>query len=230
MNDGLLAHSMAIAEGVAYDTALSWISDQVNRMKNDLSSGKQVEIDGLGYFYKDQAGNLQFQHESNHNFLIESFGLSSFQALPIDRKEALKVVHSKAASGEDEIDVTTRPLIHKMAKYSAAAALLSIVTLTAYKMDAFRNVNFSEISMNPFKKEKNIYIPTDYDSQTFDDSEIKSNSNLESEEEVVYLDMEGLDSKLKVRLKDPIPEKEKVEVYGRYHVVGGCFWSRKKCC
>ncbi len=235
MNDGLLAHHIAVSEKIGYSDALNKIKEQVIQWKENLSKNQAIQLEGIGKFFNDQAGNLQFQYETDLNFLTASYGLNTFQSLPVDRSKKLKVAYKAEETEEEKIKVL--PVINRMAKYSVAAALLSVAMLTAYKMQWASDINLEESSMNPFKTEKSVYESVKYGDFTMNDEKESSlrKEIANSDESWIYYDaeIEGLDKKMKVILKEDkkIPISTKVEKksvaptinYGKYHVVGGCF-------
>ena len=228
MNDGLLAHYIAVKENLMYDQSMDLITNEVNRWKEELHEGRQLAFDGIGKFFLDESGNLQFQQELKTNFLSDSYGLSSFQVMPVDRSQKLKVVHkaNKEVSGEEE-NTRRLPLVSKMARYTAAAAVLSVAMLSAYKMNVFQDLTLSELSLNPFKNETGLYESHEYRNFTTEEEMPSLKEKIAGSSDAIYFydpDIPDLEKKLVVKLKDPVklPEK-KPEVVGKYHVVGGCF-------
>jgi len=226
MNDGLLAHHLAVSEKIGYSDALNKISEQVIHWKESLNSGQTIQVSGVGKFFNDQAGNLQFQYETDLNFLIASYGLNTFQSLPIDRSKNLKVAYKAEEKQEDKVKML--PVINRMAKYSVAVALLSVAMLTAYKMQWIDDINLEKISMNPFKTEKPVYKSIEYSDFTLNDKKETSlrSKVANSDKSWIYYDagIEGMDKKLKIRLKgDEKKAASPIINYGKYHVVGGCF-------
>jgi len=226
VNDGLLAHYSARSGKISYETAVENIHAEVVRWKNKLSSGEKLILEEIGEFFNDQGGNLQFNPSADINFLRDSFGLTVFQSLPVKQTEKLKIVHQKESTENrkipTEVDWT------KLAKYAAAAAVISVVSLTSIKLDLINEFAFNQIGMNPFKSESPVYKSTKHRAipdaaiQLYP-SEIHENIEKSDDTFVKYV----LDGKeLTVRLHKKIIEErtsESLVSNYAYHVVGGCF-------
>ncbi len=94
-NDGLLAQTIASAVPCSFDEAMAGINAFVNDVNSNLKSGKKVELHNLGMLTLDPEKNIGFETFPEINFLVDSFGLSSFQSMPILREgivETRKVV------------------------------------------------------------------------------------------------------------------------------------------
>lgn len=94
-NDGLLAQTIASAVPCAFDEAMNGIGVFVNELNANLKSGKKVELHNLGILSLDPEKNICFEPFPEINFLVDSFGLASFQSMPILREgvaEKRKVV------------------------------------------------------------------------------------------------------------------------------------------
>lgn len=218
-NDGLLAHHISTASNIPYATAMDQLASVVKEWESRLNSGRSLELEGVGTLFKDGSGNIQFRENTERNYLLESYGLAAFQAMPINRVS--QKIDDKPE--EKNVPVRTLPAINRMAKYSVAAAMLSVAVLSAYKLSLFEGIHLDRTSLNPFKTEKAVYDAKEYQRIGLED-EITSDTDLErSEEEVVNINLEvdGEVRELKVRLREPI-KKEKVTI-GKYHVVAGCF-------
>ncbi len=85
-NDGLLSQTIASALSCSFDEAMASISVFVSELNANLKSGKKVELHNLGMLSLDPEKNICFETFPEINFLIESFGLSSFQSMPILRE------------------------------------------------------------------------------------------------------------------------------------------------
>ena len=82
-NDGLLVKYLSTSRNISYKKALKTINDEIQFLKNELSAGKKIKIDPLGYMELSSEGNLVFYPEESINFESNSFGLTSFSKQPI---------------------------------------------------------------------------------------------------------------------------------------------------
>ena len=224
INDGLLAHYTARSGKITYKEALEEICNEVKVWKSKLTSGERLSLNDIGTFFNDQGGNLQFSPSADINFLSESYGLKVFHSLPIKKEEQLKVVYKKETS---ESIITPGFDWNKMAKYSAAAAIISVVALSTFKLNLINDLNFNQISLNPFKTEVPSYKNIKYNSLKENDS-FKIDEGLvgweSSSEKYFNYELDG--KKLTVRLHEKIETERSDKVVvsaGQFHVVGGCF-------
>lgn len=226
MNDGLLAHHIAIENGITYNEALSGISAEISVWKRDLKQGKAVFLESIGQFVNDDSGNLQFFQATEFNYLISSYGLTSFHFLPIDRKEKLKLVHSAVNERSSQ---ESRLSISRMAKYSVAAALISIAALTTYKLQVFDDLPIDKVSLSLFKTDKTVYKSVNHPSfePEFEGSETGISKKLTEELDAGFsykINIEGIDKSLTVIDKTKVEVKRSMDTsIGKFHIVGGCF-------
>lgn len=82
----LIAHRQRISLGKAKEMVAFWIDD----ICLSLSSGKEVELDGLGKFSVNTDNKLIFEQQLSQNLLLESFGLEAV-VLPV-RKKAIQPI------------------------------------------------------------------------------------------------------------------------------------------
>ena len=73
VNDGLLAHFLSQQNGSSYEVAVEDISREVASWKRELSEGRAVHLDGIGFFSNNADGRLVFDARNSENFLIESY-------------------------------------------------------------------------------------------------------------------------------------------------------------
>lgn len=83
-NDGLLTSYIAKAEHISYEQSLQLVVNFVEDLLTSLNSGTQVRIGQVGYFYT-QGDKILFQPSLNQNYLLASFGTSSFSSPVISR-------------------------------------------------------------------------------------------------------------------------------------------------
>lgn len=94
-NDGLLVNSIAAAVPCSFEEAQKEVRIFADAVQSELKNGRKVELPHLGTLSKDPEGNISFERAPDLNFLVEAFGLSSFQSLPIIREGVAPVVEEK---------------------------------------------------------------------------------------------------------------------------------------
>lgn len=86
-NDGLLAQTIATGTSCDFETAMAGITKYVEEVNGRLKGGSKVELHNLGTLSLDPERNISFEPFPEINYLIDSFGLASFQSMPIIREE-----------------------------------------------------------------------------------------------------------------------------------------------
>ncbi len=96
INDGLLASHIADYLKIDYADAIKMIESEIVNFNQTLKSKSQFQIEGLGNFTQNVAGNLIFTPEKNANFLNQSFGLA-----PVKLNQASTLKTTKIIQNED---------------------------------------------------------------------------------------------------------------------------------
>lgn len=82
-NDGLLQHSLATLLNMSYADAAREIEKFRQELVFRLRDEGSVALDQLGVFKEDTQGNWQFEADSEANFDLHSYGLTSFYLRPV---------------------------------------------------------------------------------------------------------------------------------------------------
>jgi len=230
LNDGLLAHFLARTDGIAYEQAVEMIRAESEQWKKQLRNGERLQLDSIGDFYYDHQDKLLFQADKTKNYLIDSYGLTIYQSLPINKSQKLNVVHSAKSAPASDNEKSTFAW-NKFANYSSAAAMISLIALTTFKLNLLEDVQLNTASLNPFTSETGVYHPLPYgeikDFATADESVIKTKID---DATTNFMEYPLLDKKIIVKLNNEMDEKtvEKIPaILGPYHVVAGCFGVEK---
>ena len=119
---------------------------------------------------------------------------------------------------------------NKLANYSSAAAMISLVVLTTFKLNLLDEMHLNKISLNPFISDSGIYHPLPYGASEeinpIDEVSVESKIN---DATANFIEYEVLDKKITVKLNNEVTEEsiEKAVILGPYHVVAGCFSIEK---
>lgn len=89
-NDGLLAQTIAAESSCSFDEAMAGISAFVSGISAQLANGRKAELHNIGTLSLDPEGNISFESYPEINYLVDSFGLGSFQSLPILREAVVE--------------------------------------------------------------------------------------------------------------------------------------------
>lgn len=85
-NDGLLVNAIATAVPCSFEEAQKDVNAFVTAVQQQIKQGRKVELPHLGTLSVDPEGNVSFECAPDVNFLVDAFGLSSFQSMPILRE------------------------------------------------------------------------------------------------------------------------------------------------
>jgi nucleoid DNA-binding protein len=93
-NDGLLVGTISASSIINYGDARFMVEEFVADLRKRLEKGEKVVFDNIGSFSNNQEGSLQFEPDRNANYHLDSYGLESFQCVPLEgydvRKRILK--------------------------------------------------------------------------------------------------------------------------------------------
>lgn len=114
-NDGLLINHIAECKNISYNEAKQKVENYVIRIKNDLSQLKTIPFEEIGLLFYNKNNKLQFEPKSSTNYLLDSFGLSSFQVQPIDgydyKKETSFNIHHLLKSNLAKASIIILPIL-----------------------------------------------------------------------------------------------------------------------
>ena len=91
VNDGLLAAEISRKEGVSFNEALTSIEEYVKYFNTSLSVLKYYNCVGIGRFFYNSGGKLEFEPDFAINFTSNSFGLPDFVFKPIERNNTYEM-------------------------------------------------------------------------------------------------------------------------------------------
>ena len=207
-NDGLLIAGVSEKTGVGYSTARDIVENYIEGLRKKLSKGERVYLEGIGYFQENSESKLQFEPDKDINYLLDSYGLSSFRREPVEGYDVREVISGRSSRRDPLVVAGRRRML-----WRAAVAIPFVVAMVVvpFKTDLFR----SETSLNPLAGVQ------------FEEIE-KAQENLFSE-------MPSGSRKVKAEEKptgvsgEPVEVKEELVVasQGSYHLVVGSFRSQE---
>jgi hypothetical protein len=228
-NDGLLANAIATAESISFAEATRRIAAYVESCLGALKGGKRFAIENVGTLYFDVEHNLQFEPDGAVNYLLESFGLTTFQS-PAIKRGSYQEHYEKQFVDRDPIPAKRRINIGKyVALAVAGAAVVFAAVWIPLKTDLLSNANYS--ALNPFApKEKGKYVP--YKAPVTIDTTDFSNETEDHGTGIYSLDLTGDGNTIAVASSEnavaavdttSVATSVQVSTTVAYHVVGGCF-------
>ena len=164
-NDGLLAHYISQEENITYHEANEVISAYVDDVFRKLTLGEQISIEEVGTLSMDMEKHLQFEPETNSNFLLSTFGMTSIHSPAIKREEAaMEVV--KGENNTVTKGSKKRTKLWKIIELVPAAAVLAIMIFNPRVVHTLNN-NLGNIISVPVPNEiKTTDIPKEKKNDT----------------------------------------------------------------
>jgi len=143
-NDGLLISKISQLTGVNYGDARHLVEEFVKTLSGKLARGEKVVLDHLGSFKNNVENSVQFEPDPNINYYAGSFGLESFQCIPLKEYDVRKRV-IRHIDREPAKHSTVRKNLWRAAVIIPVLVLLITVPL---KTDIFK-AKVEATSLNP---------------------------------------------------------------------------------
>mgnify|MGYP003670997260 CR=1 FL=1 len=223
-NDGLLANFISETNGISFVEARNAIDTFVSSSVNALSKGEKVTLEKVGVLFLDPEKKVQFLPSNAVNYLVDSFGMTSFKATPISRPAARERIEKEF---KERLVVVKAPSEEENKKrfgfYWAAAASLLVFMGIGYTSYKYQLNNDSPVTY--------ASIGLDFIQPTYYPSAIKSISDISFEgEEVsndtyVWKNEDGTSRTFVAELNGIAKKETSIESNKllKFHVVGGCF-------
>jgi len=155
-NDGLLAQEIATALACSFDEAAALIRTFAEECAQQLKVGRKVELKNVGTLYYDVERNLQFEPDTSVNYLVDAFGLSAFQSMPVkretytERREVRTEDRRERAKPNAEETARIRRRRRRMVAMAIAAPFLLAAIWIPVKTDFLKSGQLADL--NPFRK------------------------------------------------------------------------------
>lgn len=142
-NDGLLIGKISGTSGLNYGDARNIVEEFVSGIRKKLEGGEKVIFDNIGSFLNNHEGNIQFEPDKNANYLLNSYGLESFQMLPLEGYDVRRRI-----TRNDKDPVTHLPLRKILWRAAIIVPLLALIVAVPLKTDLFKS-KVETSTMNP---------------------------------------------------------------------------------
>jgi len=191
-NDGLLVGRISGSAGINYGDARNMVEEFVAELRKRLEKGEKVVFDNIGTFTYNHEASLQFEPDRNVNYHLDSYGLESFQCLPLEGYDVRKRIIRHV--GKDPVhQVSMKKILWRAA---VIIPLLVAVVAVPLKTDLFR-AKVESTTMNPlvsaeFEHNKNAVDQYAKDSAL----EIKDNSTPAIEEAAIPAEVIAVEPEL----------------------------------
>jgi nucleoid DNA-binding protein len=143
-NDGLLIGKISGSANINYGDARNLVEEFVLDIRKRLGNGEKVVFDHIGSFINNHEGNIQFEPDRNANYHLDSYGLESFQCLPLEGYD----VRKRIIRHIDKDPAKQTSLRKTLWRAAVIVPLLAVVFVVSLKIDLFK-AKVETSSMNP---------------------------------------------------------------------------------
>ena len=134
-NDGLLVGRISGSSGINYGDARNMVEEFVSEIRRKLEKGEKVVFDHIGSFINNQEGNIQFEPDRASNYHLDSYGLESFQLMPLEGYNVRTRIN-KPLQKDPLRQVSIRKVLWRAA---VIIPLLSVLVIVPLKTDLFKS-------------------------------------------------------------------------------------------
>ena len=225
-NDGLLISAVSISTGLAYPDARNNVREFVKDVQKRLSKGKKIVFDDLGTFYLGKDELLQFEPDRSTNFLIASFGLSSFEYHELEEYDVRKKIQPKLKNQQIKSNSRRSRILQRSL---IAIPILVALALVPIKTDLLK-FDLGSLSWKMFEKKELIYEEPQADKNTLQAAEAifieaETNNTPENVEEDISLSESFTEDEI---LEESISSAEESSMtVERFYVIAGSFKNKE---
>jgi hypothetical protein len=143
-NDGLLIGRISGSAGISYNDAKGLVDDFTADLRRRLANGEKIVFENIGSFVNNHEGNIQFEPDRLINYNLDSYGLESFQCMPLEgydvRKRVIPERNREPLIGES--------MRRNLWRAAVIIPLLGLLVAVPLKIDRNRN-KIESTTMNP---------------------------------------------------------------------------------
>lgn len=143
-NDGLLISKISRSAGLNYSDARRIADSFVKVLTDKLGRGEKVIFDHIGAFSANRENNIEFEPEPNINYLLDSYGLESFQCYPVGDYD----VRKRIVRHIDKDPSRHYPIRRTLWRAAIAIPILALIVLVPLKTDLFKT-RVESVTLNP---------------------------------------------------------------------------------
>lgn len=142
-NDGLLIGRISESSGLNYGDARNLVEEFVRDMTSRLAKGEKVIFDHIGSFANNHEGNVQFEPDREANYNLNSYGLASFQFLPLEGYDVKRIIRHS-----DKDPVRQASIRKYLWRAAVIIPLLGVMIAVPLKTDLFKT-KVQSTNLNP---------------------------------------------------------------------------------
>jgi nucleoid DNA-binding protein len=143
-NDGLLIGRISEAAGLNYADARNLVMEFASDLTARLARGEKIVFDHIGNFTNNHEGNVQFEPDREANYHLNSYGLSTFQFMPLESYDV-----GKRIVRHIEKDPVRQASVRKyLWRAAVIIPLLGVMIAVPLKTDLFKT-KVQSTNLNP---------------------------------------------------------------------------------
>jgi cell division septation protein DedD len=143
-NDGLLIGHISSREGIGYGEARDLAAAYADDLRKRTGKGDRVLIENIGTFFCNREGLLIFEPDPDANYLLSSFGLTSYHRAPVKDFD----VRKKVLERHEKAPAKTTSMRRMLTRAAVIIPLLVAMALIPFRSEIFRS-RVQETNMNP---------------------------------------------------------------------------------
>lgn len=143
-NDGLLVGKISESSKVTYGDARNLVDNFVGDLRKKLDRGKKIVFDNIGTFINNQEGNVLFEPDRDVNYHLDSYGLDSFQCMPLEGYD----VRNRIVRHVQKDPVKQASMRKLLWRAAVIIPLLSVMLAIPFKTDLFK-AGIETTTLNP---------------------------------------------------------------------------------
>ena len=106
LSDGIFERYVAHREQLSLKEATNIINTAINQWHFQLKNGERIELDHVGYLFKDKENKIRFEQERSVNLLLQSYGLNEIVFERAVDKEVLATSDAEVTDAHKEATIS----------------------------------------------------------------------------------------------------------------------------
>jgi nucleoid DNA-binding protein len=143
-NDGLLIGRVSESAGLNYADARNIVEEFARDLSARLAKCEKIVFDHIGSFVNNHEGNVQFEPDREANYHLNSYGLTTFQFMPLEGYDVRKRI-LKHGDKDPVRQVSIRKYLWRAA---VIIPLLGVMIAVPLKTDLFKT-KVQSTNLNP---------------------------------------------------------------------------------
>ena len=232
-NDGLLANFISQSEQIDYTASCKKIEEYVAQINLDLKVKKKVLIDEVGSLFLDTENRIQFNPQNSINYLLASYGLKTFQKLPITQNKIEDKITKEFKDRAAPL-VAIKDSKNRRRKLLAAAITIPLLFLALWipsRYDLSADLTYANLTPFGSSSTQSYSARTDLTSfKKMTTASLKEKlAETSSDQEFITFSFLESVSPVTIKLNNSLAAArvsthvEKKTVHLKYHIIGGCF-------